>query len=690
MNNDHNRIFQSSMSSTGSLNGSVGDMRKLPFGLRLFAMLLMGCMLFSLLVPSASAQSYQVQYTIYNPAVNTAPSLASVMLDPAIPALEYTTTSMQYSLNSTDGSNGVWNDAAEGETPFTPAQGWLTLRLYNDPSTAFRLAYISINGAGADGTQQGATIGTNTTTATESTTSNTGSTTNNTTNATSGSNTGTSSANGSDGNNSNSSHISNTPNSDSGAVNSGTTALPDGNGLYTAQSSAPGQLTVTPRKESIVQQLASSSDRMIPIAIPSGYTTVDCVLNGDVMQTLYDGQGGIRVESPLGDYELPVSGMSRNALLSLPGSPSSLQHITLHIGIAPVSKDVANAVQQADQQAGIEAIGTPVQFSLTGTGGSSAPVAIDPNMLFAATGSSGNATASVPAKGRQLTLHPSSSNVNITTAIRWNPVQKHIIPVPTAVNRTIANASNDTSQSAATSNPNHAGQSTNTENANPSTTTTSGAGSSSGSNNVVIHGFAPDGIYALVQSSKTFPDVASSWSKDDVTDMASRLIVNGEDGNFVPDREVTRAEFAAMLVRALGLADEQSSHLPKDVHPSDWYAGVVGTAINHGLIEGYNDGNFRPNQYITREEAAMIMSHAMDYTGQSTTLSDSQVKQQLNQFSDRKQVSNWAEKAVAATAKSAIVQGNQGRFEPQSHVTRAQAASMIRRLLQKAGWINAG
>ncbi|WP_411348342.1 S-layer homology domain-containing protein [Paenibacillus sp. WLX2291] len=700
MNNDYNRIFQSSMSSTGSLNSSVRDVRNLPFGLRLFAMLLMACMLFSLLVPLASAQSYQVQYTIYNPAVNTAPSLASVMLDPALPALEYTMTSMQYSLNSTDGSNGVWNDAAEGETPFTPAQGWLTLRLYNDPSTAFRLAYISINGAGADGTQQGATIGTNTTTGTESTTSNTGSTTNNTTNATSGSNTGTSSANSSEGNNSNSSNISNTPNSDSSAVNSGTTALPDGNGLYTAQSSAPGQLTVTPRKESIVQQLASSSDRIVPIVIPSGYTTVDCVLNGDVMQALYDGQGGIRVESPLGDYELPVSGMSRNALLSLPGSTSSLQHITLHIGIAPVSEDIANAVQQVEQQAGMKAIGTPVQFSLTGTGGSSAPVAINPNMLFAATGtgtgtgtgtdSSGNANPSVPEKGRQLTLHPSSSNVNITTAIRWNPVQKRIIPVPTVVNRTTTNASNGKSQSAATSNLNHAGQSTNTENANPSTTTTSGAGSSSGSNDVVIHGFVPDGMYALVQSSKTFPDVASSWSKDDVTDMASRLIVNGEDGNFVPDREVTRAEFAAMLVRALGLADEQSSHLPKDVHTSDWYAGVVGTAINHGLIEGYNDGNFRPNQYITREEAAMIMSHAMDYTGQSTTLSDSQVQQQLNRFSDRKQVSNWAKKAVAATAKSAIVQGNQGRFEPQSHVTRAQAASMIRRLLQKAGWINAG
>ncbi|MEW4371892.1 S-layer homology domain-containing protein [Paenibacillus kandeliae] len=644
MNNES--IATLSMSSAGRYS----RLQTFLMGLRILVMLLATGMLFSLMMPSASARSYQVQYTVYPPTADTEASLAAVVLDPSIPALEHTTTSMQYSLDSTDGSNGVWNDAADGETPFTPAQGWLTLRLHDDPSTAFRLASISINGSSTG--QSGTTIGTDPATGTDSTTSNPDSTTG-----------GDSSSNSSN----------TTPSS--------TAVLPNGNGLYTAQSSAPGQLTVTLRKDSIVQQLVSAADRIVPIVIPSGYTTVDCLLNGDILQALYDGQGGIRVESPLGDYELPVSGMNRAALLALPGSPASLQNVTLHIGIAPVRTDIATAVQRAGQQAGVEMIGTPVQFSLTGTGGSASPVAIDPIVLFAGTegnGNAANAVASVPIKGRQLTLHPSNSNVHATTAVRWNPVQNSMIPVPTVVTDPAAQPSSGTNNSATTSH---------TEADAPSATNTAGAGTAG---SAVIHGSAPDGIYALVQSSKTFADVASSWSKNDVNDMASRLVVNGENGNFVPDREVTRAEFAAMLVRALGLADEQSSHLPKDVHSSDWYAGVVGTAINHGLIEGYNDGNFRPNQYITREEAAMIMSHAMDYTGQSTALSDSQVEQQLNHFSDRKEVSNWAKKAVAATAQSAIVQGNQGHFEPQSHVTRAQAASMIRRLLQKAGWINAG
>ncbi len=584
---------------------------------RIVVCVLLSSMLFLAAVPAVSAQSYLVQYTVYEPSNGTPIELAVVMLNPSVPALEQTSTDMQYSLDSTDGRNGVWKDASDGETPFTPSQGWLTLRLRDDPSSAFRLAYIDVNAQGSGTVVQQGTA------------------------------------------------------DDLGQATNG--ANPD-NGLYTAQSTAPGQLNIALNKDAVLQQLDSAQDRIVPIVIPDGYTTVRCMIHGDVLQALYDAQGGVAIQSAWGDYVLPIRDIDPAAWSKLPGNPASLQAVNLQVEITPVANEVTGAIQQAAAKTGITIVGTPVQFALTGSAGQQPSQALDSATLFPGSsgeqGSAGDkstqsannasdpgAVGSTPATGvstaestRQLILHPSaaSNGSPFTTAIRWNPVLQQIIPVPTMQK-----------------------------------TARSGNGTIA-----ILHGTTPDGIYALVQSSQTFSDTAKHWSRNDVNDMASRLIVNGEQGQFFPDREVTRAEFAAMLVRALGLADEQSEHLPRDVKRSDWYAGVVGTAINHGLIEGYNDGNFRPNQPITREEAAMIMSHAMNYTGQSTTLTDNAVQAQLNRFSDRSEVSNWAKKAVAATAQSSIVGGDHGQFAPQSHVTRAQSASMIRRLLQKAGWIN--
>lgn len=202
-----------------------------------------------------------------------------------------------------------------------------------------------------------------------------------------------------------------------------------------------------------------------------------------------------------------------------------------------------------------------------------------------------------------------------------------------------------------------------------------------------IHGWT-NGIYALVSHHPSFTDTRSHWSSADVNDMASRLIVTGEKGRvFAPDRLVTRAEFAAMIVRALGLSAEPSKTTFSDVHDSDWYAGVIGSASNHGLIEGYNDTTFRPNQQITREEASEILSHAMKLTGLSTAITTREANAQLNPFADRKQVSNWAVPALALSVKYHILEGVQGAIQPQSDVSRAQATVMIRRLLQQSGWI---
>ena len=96
-----------------------------------------------------------------------------------------------------------------------------------------------------------------------------------------------------------------------------------------------------------------------------------------------------------------------------------------------------------------------------------------------------------------------------------------------------------------------------------------------------------------------FADVFGHWAKDAVNDMGSRMIVLGDaNGLFNPNQAITRAEFAATLVRALGLKPESGSSVFADVGKADWYYDAVNAACGYKLISGYADGTFRPNDRI--------------------------------------------------------------------------------------------
>jgi hypothetical protein len=115
--------------------------------------------------------------------------------------------------------------------------------------------------------------------------------------------------------------------------------------------------------------------------------------------------------------------------------------------------------------------------------------------------------------------------------------------------------------------------------------------------------------------------------------MGSRLIVSGTgNNNYEPDREITRAEFATIVVRALGLrAGSGTSQFP-DVTNNSWYAGFIQTAVEYGLINGYETGNFGPNDAITREQAMTIIARAMNQTKLNTSFSSDQIALTLEAF----------------------------------------------------------
>lgn len=118
-------------------------------------------------------------------------------------------------------------------------------------------------------------------------------------------------------------------------------------------------------------------------------------------------------------------------------------------------------------------------------------------------------------------------------------------------------------------------------------------------------------IYTVVEFTKTFEDLNGHWAKADVEVLASKLVVKGMSPNrFAPENEITRAEFASLLVRAMGISEVNTSKFP-DVKSTNWFAGAVNAAAKAGLVDGFEDGTFRPSANITREQMAVMLKRML-------------------------------------------------------------------------------
>ncbi|MBD2846402.1 leucine-rich repeat protein [Paenibacillus sp. IB182496] len=192
--------------------------------------------------------------------------------------------------------------------------------------------------------------------------------------------------------------------------------------------------------------------------------------------------------------------------------------------------------------------------------------------------------------------------------------------------------------------------------------------------------------YAVVWSPVAFEDVTGHWAMAAVNNMGSRMIISGVgEDRFEPDREITRAEFAAIVVRGLGLKVESGSAPFTDVHAEKWYHDAVYTAYSHDLISGYQDGTFRPNATITREEAMVMISKAMGITGLAPVQTEQAAREALHAFEDGREASEWAVASIAANVEAGIVSGrSDSRLAPKASITRAEVALIIQRLLQKS------
>ncbi|WP_201318551.1 DUF4073 domain-containing protein [Paenibacillus sp. EPM92] len=175
-----------------------------------------------------------------------------------------------------------------------------------------------------------------------------------------------------------------------------------------------------------------------------------------------------------------------------------------------------------------------------------------------------------------------------------------------------------------------------------------------------------------------FNDLKGHWAEVMIQETAAKGIVSGyDDGSFKPDQFITRAEFTVMLMRALApeAADPNSGVSFTDSDKIGiWAQRYVSEAARLHVVSGYADGTFRPDEDVTRAEmTAMIIRASKISTDEGGPLS----------FSDANEIPDWAKGAAAAALRWGIAQGRTGNeFAPDGKATRAEATVMLMRMLQ--------
>lgn len=193
------------------------------------------------------------------------------------------------------------------------------------------------------------------------------------------------------------------------------------------------------------------------------------------------------------------------------------------------------------------------------------------------------------------------------------------------------------------------------------------------------------GILALILSlslsmpfpsyaSGKFRDTAGHWAEGYVTRAYHKNFVDGyPDGRFLPDKSVTRAEFAAMVNKAFDIQVDTNAINFKDVSYSKWYYQDVAKAITATYAGGYSDKTFRPNQPVTRQEAAVMLSKILPNYKEGGN---------LKSFRDYRLIASWAVSAMEKmTGRGYLGAYNDGRLHPNDPITRAQTAKILCEIL---------
>ena len=190
------------------------------------------------------------------------------------------------------------------------------------------------------------------------------------------------------------------------------------------------------------------------------------------------------------------------------------------------------------------------------------------------------------------------------------------------------------------------------------------------------------GIPAVVTPTDAFPDIASvTWAKDAINNLAKKNIIAGyPDGEYKPNNLVTRDEFAKLVVEVFGY-NEVSGIRFNDIPADGWQVAYVDRAATGGVVLGVGDNMFGSGANITRQDACVMIYRALQKKGYTLNAKNASVT-----FSDMDTVDAYAQEAVNAMNNAGLFTAmTEGQFMPQTACTRAMVAYLLYGAMQNLG-----
>lgn len=192
---------------------------------------------------------------------------------------------------------------------------------------------------------------------------------------------------------------------------------------------------------------------------------------------------------------------------------------------------------------------------------------------------------------------------------------------------------------------------------------------------------------AVTKPGITFEDIAVSKNREAIEALAAREIINGMgDDSFAPEATMTRAQYATIIVKALGLSPKANGKFT-DVAADKWYAPYIGTANAYGIVNGVSDTEFNPEGTITRQEAALMTVRAAKLCGLETEVSEAEQGDVLCDYMDYRTIASWAKEAMAFCYKYELLDTAAMDAEPKREILRCEVAEMLYRMLVLANLI---
>ncbi|MEK4277131.1 S-layer homology domain-containing protein [Paenibacillus sp. FSL R7-0026] len=351
----------------------------------------------------------------------------------------------------------------------------------------------------------------------------------------------------------------------------------------------------------------------------------------ETLKQLVDQGSKLNISNPLAIYPVPGGKMDVNGVSRQLGN-AALNDIDVHVDIARSSDALIDSAETRAASQGYELLVTPVDLDLTFT-------------KDGQTVRSGQLNGYAP---KYIALPEGIDPNRITTGVIINP-DGSIFHVPTVVTKI------------------------------------------SSRYYALINDLRSSGSYSVIWNPQDFEDARSHWGKTDVNNIAARLDLQGNgDNTFSPNRQVTRSEFAEIVVLGLGLMRQDApQNLFPDVNDSAWFRSAVALANEFGIVRGYDNGNFNGNQEITREQGFAMVARAYRLIEPEASISPDQVNAELKRYSDAANVSNWAKEDVAQLIAARIIQGNGPEvLSPKTTMTRAEVTALIARMLKVTNLID--